>query len=120
MRIGRRQEHRVVRAAEQLLRGNRTKTKLGVLGGALLAITLTGGGTATPPAGATTMTPHMAAKTVLFSGHYHGVASLLIDNGAVTISSVAGTGTGTLLGASRNHNQAGVGIIRRLGLANLD
>jgi hypothetical protein len=41
-----------------------------------------------------------AFKTVSFSGHYHGVASLLIDNGSVTISSVKGTGTGTLLGAS--------------------
>lgn len=35
-----------------------------------------------------------------FSGHYKGNASLLINNGAVTIPSVSGKGTGTLVGAS--------------------
>jgi hypothetical protein len=41
-----------------------------------------------------------AGKAVSFSGHYKGNAALLIDNGAVTISSVTGKGTGTLVGAS--------------------
>jgi hypothetical protein len=41
-----------------------------------------------------------SAKTVPFSGHYRGTASLLIDNGSVTISSVAGKGTGSLVGNS--------------------
>ncbi len=41
-----------------------------------------------------------ALKTISFTGHYSGSASLLIDNGNVTISSVSGTGTGTLVGAS--------------------
>ena len=41
-----------------------------------------------------------ATKTVSFIGHYKGDASLLINNGSVTISSVAGKGTGTLFGAS--------------------
>jgi hypothetical protein len=41
-----------------------------------------------------------AGKAVSFSGRYQGNASLLIDNGVVTISSVTGKGTGTLVGAS--------------------
>lgn len=41
-----------------------------------------------------------AGRTVAFSGHYSGTVALLIDNGSVTISSVRGTGTGTLVGAS--------------------
>ncbi|MGA8296390.1 MAG: hypothetical protein WB770_05050 [Acidimicrobiales bacterium] len=42
-------------------------------------------------------------KTVSFSGHYSGTASLLIENGSVTISSVKGSGTGTpsVIGASK-------------------
>jgi len=39
-------------------------------------------------------------KQVAFSGHYTGLASLLINNGAVTISSVKGKGSATLVGAS--------------------
>lgn len=39
-------------------------------------------------------------KTVSFTGHYSGVASLLINNGAISIPSVNGKGTGTLLGTS--------------------
>ena len=105
MRIGRRRQYNAVSAPTRLIRGNRsTKTKLGVLAGTLLVITFTGGATVTLAAGAATMAPKtvttLAPKTVLFSGHYHGVASLLINNGVVTISSVAGTGTGTLLGSS--------------------
>ena len=52
---------------------------------------------ASPAFGATKL------KTVSFSGHYTGTASLLIDNGAVTISSVSGSGTGTpsIIGASK-------------------
>jgi heat shock protein HslJ len=44
--------------------------------------------------------PATAAPAVHFSGKYSGNASLLIDNGAVTIKSVKGKGTGTLVGAS--------------------
>lgn len=40
------------------------------------------------------------ARAVSFSGKYHGDATLLINTGSVTISSVKGTGTGTLVGAS--------------------
>ena len=39
-------------------------------------------------------------RTVEFAGHYSGHATLLIDNGVVTISSVTGKGTGTVVGAS--------------------
>jgi len=39
-------------------------------------------------------------KTVAFSGHYSGIASLLINNGSVTISSIRGKGKGTIVGAS--------------------
>jgi len=55
------------------------------------------------PAGATTAqanTFRASGKAVSFSGHYKGDASLLINNGAVTISSVTGKGTGSLVGAS--------------------
>lgn len=41
-----------------------------------------------------------ATKTIVFSGHYSGTASLLIKDGSVTISSIKGKGTGTLVGAS--------------------
>jgi len=41
-----------------------------------------------------------APKSVLFSGHYSGKASLLIDNGAVTIPWVTGKGSGSLIGTS--------------------
>ncbi len=51
------------------------------------------------PALAAGRTP-AATKTVSFTGHYAGTASLLIDNGNVTISSVNGTGHGTLVGSS--------------------
>lgn len=41
-----------------------------------------------------------ANKVIAFTGHYTGKAALLINNGNVTISSVKGTGMGTLVGAS--------------------
>jgi len=56
-----------------------------------------GAGLVASPAVAAASTP---TKTVAFSGHYSGTASLLIDNGSVTISSIKGKGTGTLVGAS--------------------
>jgi hypothetical protein len=82
----------------------------GAVGSALLVAGLTA--SLTPPAAAQSMVaPSRAAsrpalelaaatKTVHFVGRYHGTAALLIDNGAVTITSVTGTGTGTLLGNS--------------------
>ena len=45
-------------------------------------------------------TSRSSVKTVPFSGRYQGGASLLINNGVVTIPSVSGKGTGTLVGAS--------------------
>ena len=45
-------------------------------------------------------TAHAGTKTVPFLGNYKGDASMLIDNGAVTISSVSGKGSGNLVGAS--------------------
>ena len=50
------------------------------------------------PTRAATAAP--AAKGALFSGHYTGKASLLIDNGAVTIPWVTGKGTASLVGSS--------------------
>jgi hypothetical protein len=41
-----------------------------------------------------------AAKTVTFSAHFSGKASLLIENSNVKISSIAGTGTNSLFGKS--------------------
>jgi len=43
-----------------------------------------------------------APKTVSFSGHYSGTASLLIDNGSVSITSISGKGasTSSIMGAS--------------------
>ncbi len=40
-------------------------------------------------------------KTITFASHYSGHASLLIDNGHATISSVAGAGKNSLFGTSR-------------------
>ncbi len=65
-------------------------------------------GPAFSAAGATTKTvggPAVAAatastKTVVFSSKYSGKASLLIDNGKATISSVTGSGTNSLFGTS--------------------
>ena len=57
------------------------------------AATATGG-----PARAEAAVP--AAKAVLFSGHYAGKASLLINNGAATIPWVTGKGTASLVGSS--------------------
>jgi hypothetical protein len=88
--------------------------KLGSVGRASLALTAAGCAfllaspaiASTAPTSAITAKAASAArtsfnfKTVVFSGHYHGDASLLINNGSVTISSVAGKGTGTILGAS--------------------
>jgi hypothetical protein len=44
----------------------------------------------------------VTTKTVSFSGHYSGTASLVIDNNSVTIASITGRGTGTpsIIGAS--------------------
>lgn len=39
-------------------------------------------------------------KTIPFTGQYTGTASLLIDNGVVTISSIKGKGKGSLVGNS--------------------
>lgn len=41
------------------------------------------------------------AKTVAFSSKYTGKASLLIDNGKVTISSITGSGNNSLFGSSK-------------------
>jgi hypothetical protein len=65
---------------------------------------LAGGGTvAASPAGAIAAQAGSrlaAGKAVSFSGRYQGDTALLINNGAVTISSVTGKGKGTLVGAS--------------------
>ena len=71
--------------------------RLGAVG-VLVAVGFSGLSGAT--AYATTTTTTAVAKTVSFSGHYTGTAALLIDNGSVTISSVRGKGTGSLVGAS--------------------
>ncbi len=75
------------------------------IAGATLALLLAGGGTAaasTAGARPTQANARLAAgEAVTFSGHYHGDASLLINNGAVTISSVTGEGQGTLVGTSK-------------------
>ena len=42
-----------------------------------------------------------ATKTVTFSSNYSGKASLLINNGQATISSVTGSGKNSLFGASK-------------------
>ena len=70
--------------------------KQGLIGRAALAVTLAV--CASFVASSTSVAA--ATKTVSFIGHYKGDASLLINNGSVTISSVAGKGTGTLFGAS--------------------
>lgn len=41
-----------------------------------------------------------ATRTLAFAGHYTGNVALLIDNSRVTISSVTGKGSGTLVGSS--------------------
>ncbi len=41
-----------------------------------------------------------AVKALAFSGHYSGNVAVLIDNSRVTISSVTGKGSGTLVGPS--------------------
>jgi len=51
-------------------------------------------------AGPASAAPRPASRSVSFRGSYKGNASLLIDNGAVTISSVSGTGSGSLVGSS--------------------
>jgi hypothetical protein len=50
---------------------------------------------ASPVSATTTLT-----KTIAFSGHYSGVASLIISGNSAKILSIKGTGTGTLVGAS--------------------
>ncbi len=71
-----------------------------VAGGAL-ALMLAGGGTAAAGASPVQANARLAAgQSVTFSGHYQGDASLLINNGAVTISSVTGKGKGSLVGTS--------------------
>jgi hypothetical protein len=75
------------------------------MAGAAVAVMLAGGGAAaasTVGASAAQAAARLAAgKVVTFSGHYKGDASLLINNGAVTISSVTGQGSGTLVGTSK-------------------
>lgn len=100
---------------------------VGLIGGTVLVISLAGYGTSmaapartaaahptathssavavanalrAPAAGVLAPMKAAGKKTVSFVGHYHGTADLLISNGAVTISSVSGTGSGTLLGSS--------------------
>jgi len=52
-------------------------------------------------AGALASTPAYAAnKTVRFLGHYKGTVALLINNGAVSIPTLKGRGSGTLVGPS--------------------
>jgi len=85
--------------------------KIGARAGTVLAFAMAAPIFVIPTGNASALTPSVVAansaraasvgtRTVSFSGHYHGVASLLINNGVVTISSVAGVGTATLLGAS--------------------
>jgi len=51
--------------------------------------------------GALASTPAYAAnKTVSFLGRYKGTVALLINNGAVSIPTLRGTGSGTLVGPS--------------------
>jgi hypothetical protein len=83
------------------------KGKTGVIGALALALILAAPATAqaagTHQAALTRLAASgniAAGKTVAFSGHYKGTVSLLIDNGSVQISSVKGTGTGTLVGSS--------------------
>jgi hypothetical protein len=81
---------------------------VGLFGAAFLAIALAvpaGGaplGSRSPglKLAAVERTTAKAARHVAFIGHYHGTASLLINNGSVSIPSVNGTGTGTLVGKS--------------------
>jgi hypothetical protein len=52
-------------------------------------------------AGALASTPAYAApKTVNFLGHYKGTVALLINNGAVSIPTLRGKGSGTAVGPS--------------------
>jgi hypothetical protein len=51
------------------------------------------------PAGAVPV--HHVVKAVAFRGTYKGNADLLIDNGSVSIRSIAGTGSNSLLGVGR-------------------
>jgi len=86
--------------------GSSTGRSARAITGAVLALALAGGGISIASAAnasiasLATSPVRASAKTVLFSGHFHGDAALLINNGAVTISSVTGKGTGTLVGAS--------------------
>ncbi len=85
-------ETRIVKsAAFRRERGTNTVWILLVLLGALTIGVFAG------PASATT------TKSVPFSGHYSGRASLIIDNGLVTITSISGQGTSTpsIMGASK-------------------
>jgi hypothetical protein len=43
---------------------------------------------------------YATGKPVTFTGHFKGVANLLINNGSVSIPSVKGTGTASLVGVS--------------------
>jgi hypothetical protein len=62
---------------------------------ALAAVALSAGIFASPAVASAS-----AGKAIAFTGHYTGKAALLIDNGSVKISSVKGTGTGSVVGAS--------------------
>jgi hypothetical protein len=71
--------------------------------GTVLALLLAGGGISLASSAGASALPQAntaRAKVVAFTGRYKGDASLLINNGAVTISSVTGKGTGTLVGPS--------------------
>jgi hypothetical protein len=59
----------------------------------VMAIAASAGALASAPA-------YAAVKSVRFSGHYKGTVALLINNGAVSIPSVRGTGSGTMVGPS--------------------
>jgi hypothetical protein len=82
----------------------------GFLGAAACLIGLSGGPALAAPAANARHAPSAertgayerpdASKKVAFSGYYTGTVTLLINNGSVTISSVKGKGTGTLVGAS--------------------
>ncbi len=85
-------EPRIVRsAAFRKEHGSNTVRIFSVL---LAALTI---GVCAGPASAIT------TKSVSFSGHYAGRASLIIDNGSVTITSLSGQGTSTpsIMGASK-------------------
>jgi len=86
------------------------RRKFGVVPAAALALTMAGSMSAVAPASASTparanITAQGSVTMVAFAGQYKGNAALLINNGSVTINSVTGKGTGTLVGASTVEGQ---------------